>query len=65
MDGGSVALPLFIVFLVLKLTHTITWPWLWVTAPLWISAAGGIVVLFLMLVFGFSLFGFVKRRGGW
>ena len=25
----------FIVFLVLKLTHTVDWSWWWVTAPLW------------------------------
>ncbi len=27
---------LFIVFLVLKLEHTIAWSWWWVSAPLWI-----------------------------
>lgn len=26
---------LFIVFLVLKLTHVIEWSWWWVTCPLW------------------------------
>ena len=26
---------LFVVFLVLKLTGTITWSWWWVTAPIW------------------------------
>ena len=26
---------LFIVFLVLQLTHVIDWSWWWVTAPLW------------------------------
>ncbi len=26
---------LFLVFLVLKLTETISWSWWWVTAPLW------------------------------
>jgi hypothetical protein len=36
----SIGLPglLFLVFLVLKLTHVIAWSWWWVTAPLWISA---------------------------
>ena len=29
---------LTIVFLVLKLTGYISWSWLWVTAPAWISA---------------------------
>ena len=30
---------LFIVFLILKLTHVIDWSWWWVTSPLWIGAA--------------------------
>ena len=30
---------LFVVFLILKLTHVIAWSWLWVASPLWISAA--------------------------
>lgn len=46
---GSV---LFVVFLVLKLTHVIDWSWWWITAPLWIpvgavlalAAIGGIVI---------------------
>ena len=29
---------LFVVFLVLKLTHVINWSWWWVTAPLWVGA---------------------------
>lgn len=40
---------LFIVFLVLKLTHNIDWSWWWVTSPLWI---GFVIVLFFMFVFG-------------
>jgi phosphoglycerol transferase MdoB-like AlkP superfamily enzyme len=34
-----------IAFIVLKLTHTIAWSWLWVTSPFWIP-----VVLFLVLL---------------
>jgi hypothetical protein len=40
---------LFIVFLVLKLVGVIAWSWLWVTAPLWIGLAVGVL---LLLVFG-------------
>lgn len=29
-------MPLFICFLVLKMTDTIDWSWWWVTAPLWV-----------------------------
>lgn len=28
---------LLLIFIVLKLTHTIDWSWLWVLSPLWIS----------------------------
>ncbi|UZJ23735.1 hypothetical protein RHODO2019_11010 [Rhodococcus antarcticus] len=46
------ALPvlLFLVFLVLKLTDVIAWGWLWVTSPLWISGALGLVIFLVALV---------------
>ena len=41
-----------IVFLVLKLTGVVAWPWVWVLAPLGISAGVGVVVgLVMLLVF--------------
>lgn len=30
---------LFIIFLILKLTHVINWSWWWVTCPLWLPIA--------------------------
>jgi hypothetical protein len=46
-EGGiSLGTVLFIVFLILKLTGTITWSWWWVTAPLWIPI--GVVIVFLV-----------------
>jgi hypothetical protein len=36
---------LFLVFLVLKLTHVIDWSWWWVTAPLWIGAILSIIIV--------------------
>jgi len=42
---------LFIVFLILKLTGTITWSWIWVTSPLWISAGIMLIVGFGILMF--------------
>ena len=39
---------LTIAFIVLKLCNVITWSWVWVLAPLWISA--GIVVLTLLII---------------
>ena len=43
---------LFVVFLVLKLTGTIDWSWWWVTAPLWIPVAIGLVffVIFVVII---------------
>jgi len=41
---------LFIVFLVLKLTHVINWSWWWVTAPSWGGFAIGIAVLVITLL---------------
>lgn len=35
---------LFVVFLVLKLTHVIDWSWWWITAPLWVSVLLAIVL---------------------
>lgn len=36
-NGLSFCSVLFLIFLVLKLTHVIDWSWWWVTAPLWIG----------------------------
>jgi membrane protein YdbS with pleckstrin-like domain len=46
-SGFSLSTLLFVVFLVLKLTHTIDWSWWWVTAPLWIG--WGLTALFLLI----------------
>ncbi len=43
----------FVVFLVLKLTHVIDWSWWWVTAPLWGS---------LLLVVGIITTALALRR---
>jgi hypothetical protein len=36
---------LTIVFIVLKLTGNIAWPWVWVLSPLWISFLIGVAFL--------------------
>jgi hypothetical protein len=46
--GFPIASILTIIFVIAKLFGKITWPWVWVFAPLWISA-----------VFGFTLVGIV------
>lgn len=50
-SSGGIGLSgvLFVVFLVLKLTHYIDWSWWWVTCPLWIGPA---IVAGVLLVAG-------------
>jgi hypothetical protein len=38
---------LTIVFITLKLIGKITWPWIWVLSPIWVSA--GLVVIILLI----------------
>lgn len=47
---------LFLIFLTLKLTGTITWSWWWVTAPMWMPFA----VVLIALVFAVICFGIGK-----
>jgi len=47
--GICIANLLTLVFIVLKLLGKITWSWLWVLAPTWISVVFGLVKLFIML----------------
>ncbi len=48
--GGSSGVTLLtIVFIGLKLAGVISWPWLWVLAPLWIGAALTIAIVGVVL----------------
>ena len=46
-SSGGVGFPslLTVVFIALKLTGNIAWPWVWVLSPLWISFLVGVVFL--------------------
>jgi hypothetical protein len=48
--GVSWAFMLFIVFLVLKLTKTITWSWWLVTLPIWGGLALGILFIIIAAI---------------
>ena len=39
-----------VVFITLKLCHVIDWPWVWVTAPLWIPIAFLILCVIVLAV---------------
>lgn len=41
---------LTIAFIVLKLTNVITWSWVWVLSPLWISTIFGLVVVAILVI---------------
>ena len=48
---------LTIVFIVLKLLGKITWPWIWVLAPIWIEL---IIVILIYIILGIVIF-VIKR----
>ena len=50
--GSGITLPwvLTIVFMVLKLCKVITWKWIWVFAPVWITLAIAIVAGIIYLI---------------
>ena len=41
---------LLLIFIVLKLTNLIDWPWVWVLAPFWIPACLAIVGIIIYLI---------------
>lgn len=41
---------LTLLFIALKLTGYITWPWVWVLSPIWISAILTIIIIFIVFV---------------
>jgi len=40
-----------VAFIVLKLCGVITWPWIWVLAPIWGSFVLGLIIVILFVVF--------------
>lgn len=52
--GVSVIGVVTIVFVILKLVGVISWKWLWVFSPIWLSAAFAVGIGILALV-GFSI----------
>lgn len=60
--GVSLSTVLVIVFLVLKLTDNITWSWIWVFSPWWISVALVVVLVFL-IVLARGFVGVLEKRG--
>jgi hypothetical protein len=49
VNFGGIGTILAIIFMVLKLTGNIDWPWVWVFAPIWIPLA---VALGILAIYG-------------
>jgi hypothetical protein len=41
-----------LIFITLKLTGHITWPWLWVLSPFWIPIAVALLIVFIVAYLG-------------
>jgi len=48
--GQFLLIGVFLIFLTLKLCGVIDWSWWWVTAPLWIPFALGMVLLIVVAI---------------
>lgn len=54
---------LTILFIGLKLTNYIDWPWIWVLAPTWISLLLGLIIvaIYALFVFRHEVKHFIKK----
>ena len=50
---------LTLIFIVLKLTNNISWSWIWVLSPIWIS------IILMILIFGIILVAGRIKKGKW
>ena len=50
---------LTLIFVVLKLTNNISWSWIWVLSPTWIS------IILIILIFGIILVAGRIKKGKW
>lgn len=48
--SGLLGTLLTVLFVGLKLCNVITWSWVWVLSPLWISWTLGIIILAIILI---------------
>ena len=58
IGGNSIGLAgiLTITFVIMKCLGHLSWSWLWVFSPLWISAGLSILIIGLVLVFGLIVY---------
>lgn len=49
-SGIGLSVLLTIIFVILKLTHTVDWAWLWIFSPLWIAAGLGVIIAIILFI---------------
>jgi hypothetical protein len=49
-NSGNFLSMLTIVFIILKLTNYIDWPWVWVLSPIWIPLSVGAIILLIVFL---------------
>lgn len=58
-DNGGVGVGftglLTVLFIGLKLANVITWSWVWVLSPIWITAIFAIILIIIMLIVAFFI----------
>lgn len=61
--GGGIGFAgmLTILFIGLKLTNNIDWPWLWVLSPLWITA-GVLLAILVICLFVLGVLKFIETK---
>lgn len=47
--GGGFAAALTLIFITLKLCGVITWSWLWILSPLWISLLLSLLIFIIII----------------
>lgn len=62
VNFGGIGTVLAIVFMVLKLTGNIDWPWVWIFAPIWIplALAVGILAIYGLIVLIIAIVAAIK-----
>lgn len=55
IEMGGICFVIGVILITLKLAGVIAWPWLAVTAPLWLPLAGLLIILTIMLLIGIAI----------
>ena len=51
-SGLGIVSILTLIFIILKITNKITWSWIWVLSPIWITFIFAIIIFAIILIVG-------------